>query len=131
MKMRNNIIMAAVLMLPGCETVYHQNSVYQIDAEENPSAAVRYTPIDTGITTGFKANNCTTDHYGDMKPYNVRPRHCETYDNGYCCAWVTEFSSEHICMEEWCYWEDTCEWDLNGWGEECYLKPNDKEKKGE
>jgi hypothetical protein len=131
MKMRNNIIVAACLMLSGCDTVYHHNTVYQVDTEEHPSAAARYTPIDTGITTGFKANNCTTDHYGDMKPYNVRPRHCETYDNGYCCAWVTEFSSEHVCMEEWCYWEDTCEWDLNGWGEECYLKPNDKEKQGE
>lgn len=119
MKMYNSIIVALILTA-GCETIYHQNSVYQLDAAESQT---EHLLIDTGIATGFKANNCSANRYGDMQPYNIRPRHCEVYDNGYCCAWVTEFSSEHVCMEEWCYWEDTCEWDLNGWGEECYLSP--------
>ena len=122
LKVKIASMLLTLFLTHGCETVYHRNTVYQHDAvssgDEDPTLSY---VIDTGFNTSFKPNNCTTDHYGDLKPYNVRPRHCETYDNGYCCAWVTEFSSEHVCMEEWCYWEDTCEWDLNGWGEECFL----------
>ena len=116
------------LLTQGCETVYHHNTVYQHDAApvEEDSEPFGYI-FDTGLSSGFKANNCSTDHYGDLKPYNIRPRHCEIYDSGYCCAWVTEFSSEHVCMEEWCYWEDTCDWDLNGWGEECFLTDGGKD----
>ena len=32
MKMRNSIIAGLMLALAGCETVYHHNTVYQLDA---------------------------------------------------------------------------------------------------
>jgi len=122
LKVKIASMLLTLFLTPGCETVYHRNTVYQLDAvssgDEDP--ALSYV-LDTGLNTPFKPTSCTADHYGGTQPYNVRPRHCGTYDNGYCCAWVTEFSSKHVCMEEWCYWEDTCEWALNGWGEECFL----------
>jgi hypothetical protein len=123
MKMRSIIMVLA--LTTGCDTVYRHNTVYQLDVAEHQDTTTEYVFVDTGLTAKFKANNCTTDHYGDMQPYNIRPKHCEAYDGGYCCSWVTEFSSEHVCMEEWCYREDMCEWDLTdpGWGEQCYLIP--------
>jgi hypothetical protein len=121
-------ILSLLLFCAGCETIYHHNTVYQYDAvvedsaldeEEFPMLTVDY----------FKPNNCSTGHYGDLKPYNKRAWQCEEYDNGYCCLWDTEASSTHVCLEEWCYWKDTCEWDLNGWGQECFIPDGKKEEK--
>lgn len=117
-RMMRMTILSLLLLCAGCETIYHHNTVYQYDAVEEDTTEY-YNPI--GRIKLMKPNNCTTGHYGDMKPYNVRPKQCEEYENGYCCSWVTEATSTYLCVEEWCYWSDTCDWDLNGWGEECSL----------
>jgi hypothetical protein len=114
----------------GCETVHMHNTVYQYDApdtvgESNPS----HLMLDTGLTSLLEANYCFTDHYGGLTPYQNRPNSCEFYEGeGFCCKWTSDSSDSYLCEEEWCYWEDTCDWDLNGWGEVCTLKNKEDAK---
>ena len=45
-------------------------------------------------------------------PYHHVPEWCTDYGYGlgYCCVW--SFHKGHAnCTDEWCYWEDTCEWE--------------------
>jgi len=55
-------------------------------------------------------------------PYYHTPEHCTDYGAGvgYCCSWAFGYGE---CMSEWCYWEDTCEWEHN-W-DECYHDDSD------
>jgi hypothetical protein len=123
MKLYSAIILATMLLTPGCETVYHHNTVYQLDAVEGDDSTFEFLQLDTGLHTDFKANNCTTNHYKDLKPYDFRPSWCEEHENGFCCAWVTYSSPSHTCEEEWCYTNDICDWDLIGWGDVCFANP--------
>ena len=84
---------------------------------------LEFLQIDTGLSSGFKANYCSTDHYKGLKPYDFRPSWCEEHDTGFCCAWVTYSSPTHTCEEEWCYENDVCDWDLIGWGDVCFANP--------
>lgn len=109
----------------GCDTIYMQNSVYQYDVVATDTSPFVILP-NMGLTVDLKPNNCVTDHYGDLQPFYNRPNTCEVYEGeGYCCKWTTESTDDYLCEEEWCYWHDTCDWDLNSWGEVCTLK--DKE----
>ena len=55
-------------------------------------------------------------------PYYHTPEHCTDYGIGvgYCCSWAFGYGE---CMSEWCFWEDTCEWEHN-W-DECYYEDSD------
>ena len=55
-------------------------------------------------------------------PYYHTPEHCTDYGVGvgYCCSWAFGYGE---CMSEWCFWEDTCEWEHN-W-DECYYDDSD------
>ena len=113
----------------GCETIYLQNSVYQHDVVSSDGAQGMFVLIDTGITAALEPNYCFTGHYGGLSPYYNRPNSCEIYeDEGFCCKWTSDSSDSYLCEEEWCYWEDTCDWDLNGWGEVCTLKNKEDTK---
>ena len=128
MKVYRNIIIAAA-MLSGCETVYHHNTVYQLDASESETSAFEFLHVDTGLSSKFKPNYCTTDHYKGLTPYNFRPSWCEEHDTGFCCAWVTYSSPTHTCEEEWCYESDVCDWDLIGWGDVCFVNEEKNESR--
>tara|TARA_R110002110_G_scaffold68831_9_gene186128 strand:- start:63 stop:458 length:396 start_codon:yes stop_codon:yes gene_type:complete len=109
----------------GCETIYMQNTVYQYDVVETEDVKdpAWFILLDTGLSSELEINNCFTDHYGGLTPYQNRPNSCEFYEGeGFCCKWTSDSTESYICEEEWCYWEDTCDWDLNGWGEVCALK---------
>jgi len=125
----NTIILVTMLLAPGCETAYHHNSAYSLDAEAVEGEPSEYTLLDTGITAKFKANNCTTNHYKGLTPHDYRPSWCEEYDDGFCCAWVTFSSPVHTCEEEWCYWSDTCDWDLIGWEAVCFANEEKNESR--
>ena len=58
----------------------------------------------------------------DETPYYHTPEHCTDYGVGvgYCCSWAFGYGE---CMSEWCFWEDTCEWEHN-W-DECYYDDSD------
>tara|TARA_E500000305_G_C3949228_1_gene201348 strand:+ start:398 stop:805 length:408 start_codon:yes stop_codon:yes gene_type:complete len=123
------VVVIGLLVTSGCETVYMSNTVYQYDAvsseEDLPletEKAVWVLP-DTGLDFRLTINNCFTGHFEDLAPFYVRPNSCEIYeDEGFCCKWTSETTQHHLCEEEWCYWKDTCDWDLNGWGQVCNLK---------
>lgn len=122
-------IMVAAIMLSGCETVYHHNTVYQFDAIESETSDFEFLQLDTGLSAEFKSNNCTTDHYKGLTPYDFRPSWCEEHEGGFCCAWVTYSSPAHTCEEEWCYESDICDWDLIGWGDVCFANEEKNESR--
>lgn len=48
------------------------------------------------------------DHYA---PYYHAPTWCTDYGPaGRCCTW-TYFDGYGECSDEWCFWEDTCDWE--------------------
>jgi hypothetical protein len=112
----------------GCETIYLHNTVYQHDVDSSEEERY-FVVLDTGLTVALESNYCLTGHFGDLKPFYTRPNLCEAYEGeGYCCKWTTESTEDYLCEEEWCYWQDTCDWDLNGWGEVCTLKDKENVK---
>lgn len=122
------VVVIGLMMTFGCETIYLSNTVYQLDAqaeEEAPLEAEKTIWLlpDTGLDVRMLPNYCFTGHFDGLAPFYVRPNTCDVYEGeGFCCKWTTETTEHHLCEEEWCYWEDTCDWDLNGWGEVCHLK---------
>ena len=63
MKVGNLVIIIATVAISGCETVYHHNTVYQLDTLESDTSDFEFLQIDTGLSSKFKPNYCTTNHY--------------------------------------------------------------------
>jgi len=123
------VVVIGLLVASGCETIYVNSTVYRIDAEvgEEPPLDIDKTEwlvLETELDwTRLLPNYCFTGHFDNLAPFYIRPNTCEIYEGeGFCCKWTSETTQHHICEEEWCYWEDTCDWDLNGWGEVCHMK---------
>lgn len=49
-------------------------------------------------------------------PYYEAPGYCQEdyYEEYTCCSWDVGYG----CFEEWCFWNDTCEWYFDQ--DECY-----------
>ena len=99
-----------VFLLTGCEVhTYH---------EPYPPKKVYYTEtVVTHTPVVYETYACYDPTY---EPYYHSPEWCTEYGLGvgYCCTWTTYDSYGYSCEEEWCWWDDICDWDFMG--ESCY-----------
>jgi len=110
MRIYKNIIIAAV-MLSGCETVYHHNTVYQYDVDitgEDSQACIEGNPP-------YKWDALMCTEYGEK---DLAGNGIET---GYCCVWLEDMCETPpcsspipamLCQHNLCFWESSCSWEL-------------------
>ena len=117
MRIYRNIIIAAV-MLSGCETVYHRNTVYQYDVGTtdtiNPFSKDSQSCIEGAPPYEWDALMCT--EYGEKEEDSPG----NGIETGYCCVWLEEppmcetppCSVPMLCQHNLCFWESSCSWEL-------------------
>jgi hypothetical protein len=117
MRIYRNIIIAAV-MLSGCETVYHRNTVYQYDVGTTDAISSfnkdSQSCIEGDPPYEWDALICT--EYGEKEEDSPG----NGIETGYCCVWLEEppmcetppCSIPMLCQHNLCFWESSCSWEL-------------------
>lgn len=107
------ITVAALMFAMGCH-LGGETTVYYPSAQTKKTTVVQETVV---VTETHVYPVCDPYFEEYESPYYHTPEHCTDYGVGvgYCCSWAFGYGE---CMSEWCFWEDTCEWE-HVW-DECY-----------
>ena len=100
---------------PGEVVVYYPPAAEKTTVLVEEATHSHYSTTEVVVVeTQYVCDPVLEDYY---TPYYHTPEHCTDYGIGvgYCCTWAFGHGE---CMSEWCFWEDTCEWE-HTW-DECY-----------
>ena len=104
----------AVSLIGGCEphgrTYIVEYQDHSPPAHQNARVVEEITVVETYETNSPSACSPVLEqHYA---PYYHTPDWCTDWgpDIGYCCTWHYIHQGGD-CADEWCYWEDTCNWE--------------------
>ena len=117
--MRKRLMTVVALMFAmGCN-FGGSTTVYYPSSHSKKAKVVEETIV---VTETYEYYVCDPYIEEYETPYYHTPEHCTDYGIGvgYCCSWAFGYGE---CMSEWCFWEDTCEWEHN-W-DECYYDDSD------
>ena len=100
-----SIIAIAISTLMGCD--HNGATVYRAYVIEDP----QYTQSSSTVVVPVTPTTCPSYLETHYTPYYHTPTWCTDYGvAGRCCTW-TYFDGYGDCSDEWCFWEDTCNWE--------------------
>ena len=104
----------AVSLIGGCEphgrTYIVEYQDHSPPAHQNARVVEEITVVETYETNS--PSTCSPVLEQHYAPYYHTPDWCTDWgpDVGYCCTWHYIHQGGD-CADEWCYWEDTCNWE--------------------